>query len=45
MWRRLRRTSLAPGRPALYPDQVGLLIFTLVAMAIGLYFAVRALFG
>jgi hypothetical protein len=34
---------MTPSRPALYPDQVGLLIFTLVAIGVGLYFAVRTL--
>jgi hypothetical protein len=43
MWRRLRRRTLAPGRPALYPDQVGLLVFTLIALAAGIYAAVRFL--
>jgi hypothetical protein len=43
MWRRLRRRTLAPGRPALYPDQVGLLLFTLIALGIGIYAAVRFL--
>ena len=36
---------MAPGRPALYPDQAGLLVFTLVALAAGIYFALRALLG
>jgi hypothetical protein len=43
MWRRLRRRTLAPGRPALYPDQVGLLVFTLLALAVGIYAVVRFL--
>jgi hypothetical protein len=43
MWRKLRRRTLAPGRPALYPDQVGLLVFTLLALAVGIYAAVRFL--
>jgi hypothetical protein len=43
MWKRLRRRSLAPGRPALYPDQVGLLVFTIVALAGGIYVVVRFL--
>jgi hypothetical protein len=43
MWRRLRRRTLAPGRPALYPDQVGLLVFTLLALGVGIYAAVRFL--
>jgi len=36
---------MAPGRPALYPDQVGLLIFTLLAIGGGIYFIVRVAFG
>ena len=43
MWKRLRRRTLAPGRPALYPDQVGLLVFTVVALGAGIYIAVRFL--
>ncbi len=37
MWKRLRRRSLAPSRPALYPDQVGLSIFTVLALGAGIY--------
>jgi hypothetical protein len=37
MWRRLRRRSLAPSRPALYPDQIGLAIFTVAALAAGIW--------
>ncbi len=36
---------MAPGRPALYPDQVGLLVFSVVAVAGGIYIAVRLAFG
>ena len=43
MWKRLRRRSLAPGRPAVYPDQIGLLVVTLVALAAGIYVVVRFL--
>jgi hypothetical protein len=43
MWRKLRRRTMAPGRPALYPDQVGLLVFTLLALGVGIYAAVRFL--
>ena len=35
MWKRLRRRTFAPSRPAVYPDQIGLLIFTLVALWVG----------
>jgi hypothetical protein len=34
---------MAPGRPALYPEQVGLLVFTLLALGIGIYAALRFL--
>jgi hypothetical protein len=42
-WKRLRRRTLAPGRPALYPDQVGLLVFTLLALGVGIYAVFRFL--
>jgi hypothetical protein len=43
MWRRLRRRTFAPSRPALFPDQIGLLIITVVAMAGGIYVVARFL--
>jgi hypothetical protein len=43
MWKRLRRRTFAPGRPAVYPDQIGLVVFTLVALAAGIYVVVRFL--
>ena len=43
MWRRLRRRSFAPSRPAVYPDQVGLLVFTVIALAVGTYVVFRFL--
>jgi hypothetical protein len=45
MWRRLRRRSFAPSRPALYPDQIGLVVFIVAAVGVGLWFALRAAFG
>jgi len=45
MWRRLRRRTLAPSRPLLYPDQIGLLILTILAIGSGIYVVVRLLFG
>jgi hypothetical protein len=36
---------MAPRRPLMYPDQLGLVIITLVAIAGGVYVVVRALFG
>jgi hypothetical protein len=43
MWKRLRRRTFAPGRPAVYPDQIGLLALTVVALAVGIYMVVRFL--
>ena len=41
MWRRLRRRSLAPSRPALYPDQLGLALLSLAALGGGIYLVIR----
>ena len=43
LWKRFRRRTMAPSRPALYPDQVGLLVITLVALAAGIYVVFRFL--
>jgi hypothetical protein len=43
MWKRLRRRTLAPSRPAVFPDQIGLLAITVIAMAAGIYVVVRFL--
>jgi hypothetical protein len=43
MWKRLRRRSFAPSRPALYPDQIGLLVVSVFAMAAGIYVVARFL--
>ena len=43
MWRKLRRRTMTPGRPALYPDQVGLALFSLLAIAGGIYVVFRFL--
>ncbi len=43
MWKRFRRRTFAPSRPALYPDQVGLAIFSALAIAAGIYVVVRFL--
>jgi hypothetical protein len=45
LWRRLRRRTMAPSRPAVYPDQLGLVAFTVVVIAMGVYFAVRVFTG
>ena len=43
MWKRLRRRSFAPSRPAVYMEQIGLLVITLVALALGIYVVARFL--
>ena len=42
MWRRLRRRTMAPSRPALYGDQLGLVLLVIGAIALGLYAVVKA---
>jgi hypothetical protein len=32
---------MAPTRPAVHPDQVGLLVFTVLALAVGVYAVAR----
>jgi hypothetical protein len=44
MWRRLRRRTMAPSRPAMYPEQLGLVLLTLAAIGVGIWIAVRVLF-
>ena len=41
MWRRLRRRTMAPSRPALFPDPIGLAFFTLLVFAVGVYVVIR----
>jgi hypothetical protein len=43
MWRRLRRRTFAPSRPAVYPDQIGLVVFIVLALAAGIYVVLRFL--
>jgi hypothetical protein len=43
MWNRLRRRTFAPSRPALYPDQIGLVLFTIIALGVGIYVVARFL--
>ena len=45
MWKRLRRRTMAPSRPALYPEQVGLLFFSLLAIGGGIYLVIRVVIG
>jgi hypothetical protein len=43
MWKRLRRRTFAPGRPAVHPDQIGLAVFSAAALVVGVYVVVRFL--
>ena len=45
MWRRLRRRTMAPSRPAVYPDQWGLVLIIVVVFAVGIYIFARAVIG
>jgi hypothetical protein len=45
MWRRLRRRTMAPSKPAIYPEQLGLLLICLGVIGLGLYAAVRLVLG
>jgi hypothetical protein len=45
MWRRLRRRTMAPSRPAIYPEQLGLLLICLGVIGFGLYVAIRLVVG
>ncbi len=41
---RLRRRSMGPSRPLLYPEQIGLAFFSLIAIGGGILFAVKIVF-
>ncbi|GAC1521024.1 MAG: hypothetical protein NVS2B6_05150 [Thermoleophilaceae bacterium] len=45
MWRRLRRRTMAPSRPLMYPEQLGFVLITLAAIGFGVYVFVRLLAG
>ena len=45
MGRRLLRRTLAPGRPILYPEQVGLALLSVLVIAAGIYLVARAVLG
>ena len=44
MWTRFRRRSMAPRRPAVFPEQIGLLVLSLLAIGLGVYFVLRVAF-
>jgi hypothetical protein len=35
---------MAPSRPAIYPEQLGLVVLSVIAIAFGVYIAIRLLF-
>jgi hypothetical protein len=37
MWKRLRRRTLAPSRPAVHPEQLGLLLLSILVIAAGIW--------
>ncbi len=41
---RLRRRTMAPSRPLLYPEQIGLALFSLIVIGGGIVFAVKIAF-
>ena len=43
MWKRLRRRTFAPSRPMVYPEQVGLLLISLLVIAGGIWAFVKVL--
>lgn len=45
MWRRYRRRSMAPRRPALFPEQYALAVVTAVVLLVGLGVFVFLLVG
>ena len=45
MWRRLRRRTMAPRRPAVFPDQWGLVLVTAIVIAGGIAVAYAVLSG
>jgi hypothetical protein len=45
MWRRLRRRTFAPRRPAVFPEQWGLALATAIAVVAGLVAVIWILDG
>ncbi len=40
MWKRLRRRSMAPSRPAIFPEQIGLVMVSVGAVVAGVVLVV-----
>jgi hypothetical protein len=45
MWRRLRRRTMAPSRPALFPDQYALALVTVIVLIVSIVLVLWAFFG
>jgi len=45
MWKRVKRRTFAPRRPAVFPEQWGLVLVTVIALAAGIALVVYALVG
>jgi hypothetical protein len=43
MWKRLRRRTMAPSRPAVFPEQIGLVMVSVVAVVGGIALLVHLL--
>jgi hypothetical protein len=43
MWKRLRRRTLAPSRPLIYPEQLGLVLISMIVIAGGIWAVARIL--
>jgi hypothetical protein len=43
MWKRLRRRTFAPSRPLIYPEQLGLLLISLLVIAGGIWAFLKVL--
>jgi hypothetical protein len=43
MWRRLRRRTFGPSRPAVFPHHYGLVVLTAGAVALGVWFVTEVL--
>ena len=43
MWRKLRRRTMAPSRPLMYPDQLGLVLIVVLLIAFGVFAVVKVL--
>ncbi len=45
MWRRWRRRTMAPGRPALFPDQYALALVTVLVLLASIGLVLWAVWG